>query len=115
MTVGGVRGSGGTAGVGTDGRAGRDDGAGGSASFEQVVLAERAVEKVLRGLDAPEDPIVHRMALLEVAGKLPHLAGTDLAELLYHDDAEASFELGLDWLLAGAAASLAGGRLGPAP
>lgn len=40
------------------------------------------------------------------AGKLPHLAGTGFSELLYNDDAEASFELGLDWLLAGAAASL---------
>jgi AcrR family transcriptional regulator len=40
------------------------------------------------------------------AGELPHLAGTGVSELLYDDDPEASFELGLDWLLAGAAASL---------
>lgn len=40
------------------------------------------------------------------AGELPHLAGTGVSELLYDDDAEASFELGLEWLLAGAAASL---------
>jgi AcrR family transcriptional regulator len=40
------------------------------------------------------------------AGKLPHLADTGLTELRYDDDPEASFELGLDWLLAGAAASL---------
>ncbi|ASQ97468.1 TetR/AcrR family transcriptional regulator [Streptomyces sp. 11-1-2] len=39
-------------------------------------------------------------------GKLPHLADTGFSELLYNDDPEASFELGLDWLLAGAAASL---------
>jgi hypothetical protein len=36
----------------------------------------------------------------------PHLAGTSVSELLHDDDPEASFELGLDWLLAGAAASL---------
>jgi len=40
------------------------------------------------------------------AGKLPHLADTGHSELLYNDDSAASFELGLDWLLAGAAASL---------
>lgn len=40
------------------------------------------------------------------AGKLPHLADTGFPELLYNDDSEASFELGLDRLLAGAAGSL---------
>lgn len=40
------------------------------------------------------------------AGKLPYLADTGSSELLCDDDAAASFELGLDWLLAGAAASL---------
>ncbi|MGW4910767.1 TetR/AcrR family transcriptional regulator [Streptomyces sp. NPDC004270] len=40
------------------------------------------------------------------AGDLPHLADTGFTELLYNDDPEASFELGLDWLLTGAAASL---------
>src|SRR4051794_25416605 len=40
------------------------------------------------------------------AGKLPYLADNDLSDLLYTDDPEASFELGLDWLLTGAAASL---------
>ena len=40
------------------------------------------------------------------AGELPHLDGTGVSELLHDDDPEASFELGLDWLLAGAAASL---------
>lgn len=40
------------------------------------------------------------------AGKLPHLADTGFTELLYNDDPETSFELGLDWLLAGAAAAL---------
>lgn len=41
------------------------------------------------------------------AGKLPHLADTGLPEPLGDDDSTASFELGLDWLLAGAATSLA--------
>jgi AcrR family transcriptional regulator len=40
------------------------------------------------------------------AGKLPHLADAGFSELLYNDDPETSFELGLDWLLAGAAGSL---------
>lgn len=40
------------------------------------------------------------------AGKFPHLADTGSSELLGNEDSEASFELGLDWLLAGAAASL---------
>ena len=40
------------------------------------------------------------------AGKLPHLADTGLTDLLHNDDLQASFELGLDWLLAGAAESL---------
>lgn len=40
------------------------------------------------------------------AGKLPHLADTGFTELLYNDDPEASFELGLSWMLAGAAAAL---------
>jgi len=40
------------------------------------------------------------------AGKLPSLADTGFSELLYNDDSATSFELGLDWLLAGAAASL---------
>jgi len=40
------------------------------------------------------------------AGGLPHLADTGSAELLADDDSAKSFELGLDWLLAGAAASL---------
>lgn len=40
------------------------------------------------------------------AGRLPHLAETGFSELLYNDDPEASFERGLDWLLAGAAGSL---------
>ncbi|MFI6702985.1 TetR/AcrR family transcriptional regulator C-terminal domain-containing protein [Streptomyces sp. NPDC050509] len=41
------------------------------------------------------------------AGKLPHLADTGFSELLYNDDPEASFELGLNWLLTGAAGSIA--------
>lgn len=40
------------------------------------------------------------------AGKLPHLAEAGFSELLYDDDPAASFERGLDWLLAGAAGSL---------
>ncbi|MCX5236327.1 TetR/AcrR family transcriptional regulator [Streptomyces prunicolor] len=40
------------------------------------------------------------------AGGLPHLAETGFSELLHNDDPEASFERGLDWLLAGAAGSL---------
>ncbi|MFJ9248926.1 hypothetical protein [Streptomyces sp. NPDC101776] len=42
------------------------------------------------------------------AGKLPHLADAGFSELLYDDDPAASFERGLDWLPAGAAASFAG-------
>ena len=33
------------------------------------------------------------------AGELPHLAGTGVSELLHDDAPEASFELGLDWLI----------------
>ncbi|WP_052347187.1 TetR/AcrR family transcriptional regulator [Streptomyces prunicolor] len=40
------------------------------------------------------------------AGGLPHLAETGFSELLHNDDPEASFERGLDWLLASAAESL---------
>jgi AcrR family transcriptional regulator len=40
------------------------------------------------------------------AGKLPHVADTGFSEPSGDDDSAATFELGLDWLLAGAAASL---------
>jgi AcrR family transcriptional regulator len=40
------------------------------------------------------------------AGNLPHLADTGYSAPLDNDESTASFELGLDWLLAGASASI---------
>lgn len=68
--------------------------------------------RMIRRRITPEEDAAWRAAAGEYArtrieaGELPNLAGQDLSDFMRIEDADATFEQGLDWLLRGAAAQL---------